>query len=201
MDNKNLMFDTLTKIGENMKIDEIKCSQDVYKFMTNNIEYGWIDINENIHLNTMKEFRRIYRTMSIDEILKYKIGTCIEQVNLMHYLLDKINVKNKMYCCRIFEPDDYGNLEEEEHMHCFVLYYENNKVYHMEHPNFERKGIYEYNGGLCIFMNQNQLNCIFDLGSDYYIKLRGGKDSPTKEFYEIPVGVSFKEFNKYINHV
>lgn len=46
MDNKNLMFDTLTKIGENMKIDEIKCSQDVYKFMTNNIEYGWIDINE-----------------------------------------------------------------------------------------------------------------------------------------------------------
>ena len=23
-----------------MKIDEIKCSQDVYKFMTNNIEYG-----------------------------------------------------------------------------------------------------------------------------------------------------------------
>lgn len=41
----------------------------------------------------MKEFRRIYRTMSIDEILKYKIGTCIEQVNLMHYLLDKINVK------------------------------------------------------------------------------------------------------------
>ena len=187
MDNKNLVFDTLTKIGENMKIDEIKCSQDVYKFMTNNIEYGWIDINENIHLNTMKEFRRIYRTMSIDEILKYKIGTCIEQVNL----LDKINVKNKMYCCRIFEPDDYGNLEEEEHMHCFVLYYENNKVYYMEHPNFERKGIYEYN------TQKDAIKAIVD----YYIKLRGGKDSPTKEFYEIPVGVSFKEFNKYINHV
>lgn len=191
MDNTNLVFDTLTKIGENMKIDEIKCSQDVYKFMTNNIEYGWIDINENIHLNTMKEFRRIYRTMSIDEILKYKIGTCIEQVNLMHYLLDKINVKNKMYCCRIFEPDDYGNLEEEEHMHCFVLYYENNKVYHMENPNFERKGIYEYNS------QEDAIKAIVD----YYIKLRGGKDSPTKEFYEIPVGVSFKEFNKYINHV
>ena len=36
---------------------------------------------------------------------------------------------------------------------------------------------------------------------DYYIKLRGGKDSPTKEFFEVPVGISFQEFNKYINHV
>lgn len=78
MDNKNLVFDTLTKIGENMKIDEIKCSQDVYKFMTNNIEYGWIDINENIHLNTMKEFRRIYRTMSIDEI---PVGVSFKEFN------------------------------------------------------------------------------------------------------------------------
>ncbi len=33
---------------------------------------------------------------------------------------------------------------------------------------FRVKGIYDYNGGLCIFMNQNQLNRIFDLGSDYY---------------------------------
>ena len=94
-----------------MDLSKIKCSQDVYQFMNDNIEYGWIDINGNKHLNTMKEFRRIYRTMSIDEILEYKIGTCIDQVNLMHYLLNKINIKNKMYCCRIFEPDDYGDLE------------------------------------------------------------------------------------------
>ena len=127
-----------------MKLKEIKTSKDVYQFIDDNIAYGWIDINEQQHLNTMKEFRRIYRTMSIEEILKYKLGTCIEQVNLMHYLLNKINVKNKMYCCRIFEPDDYGNLEEEEHMHCFILYYLNNKVYQIEHPNWERIGIYEY---------------------------------------------------------
>jgi hypothetical protein len=70
-----------------MEINEIRCSQDVYRFMTDNIEYGWIDINGNKHLNTMKEFRKVYRTMSIEEILKYKIGTCIDQVNLIHYLL------------------------------------------------------------------------------------------------------------------
>lgn len=174
-----------------MKLNEIKTSKDVYQFIDDNIAYGWIDINEQQHLNTMKDFRRIYRTMSIEEILKYKLGTCIEQVNLMHYLLNKINVKNKMYCCRIFEPDDYGNLEEEEHMHCFILYYENGKVYHMEHPNLDRKGIYEYN---------SESEAIKEI-VDYYIELRGGKESPTKEFFEVPVGISFKEFNKYINHV
>lgn len=174
-----------------MKLTEIKCPQDVYQFIDENIEYGWIDINGKQHLYTMKEFRKLYKTMSIEEILKHKIGTCIDQVNLMHYLLNKINIKNKMFCCRIFEPDDYGNLEEEEHMHCFILYYENDKVYHMEHPNFLKKGIYEYNS------EGEAIKAIVD----YYIKLRGGKDSPTKEFFEIPVGINFKEFNKYINHV
>ena len=40
--------------------------------------------------------------------------------------------------------------------------------YEKDKYTFRVKGIYEYNGGLCIFMNQNQLNRIFDLGSDYY---------------------------------
>ena len=61
----------------------------------------------------------------------------------------------------------------------------------MEHPNFEKKGIFEYNS------EEEAIKTIVD----YYIKLRGGKDSPTKEFFEVPVGISFKEFNKYINHV
>jgi hypothetical protein len=174
-----------------MELEQIKTAKDVFQYMLDNIEYGWLDIYGEKHLNTMKEFRRIYRTMTLEEILENKIGTCIDQVKLMHYLLDKIGVKNKMFCCRIFEPDDYGNLEEEEHMHCFVLYYENGKVYHMEHPNFYRKGIYEYNS------EEEAIKAIVD----YYIELRGGKDSPTKEFFDIPEGISFKEFNKYINHV
>ena len=68
-----------------MKLTEIKCPQDVYQFIDENIEYGWIDINGKQHLDTMKEFRKLYKTMSIEEILKHKIGTCIDQVNQMHY--------------------------------------------------------------------------------------------------------------------
>ena len=173
------------------EICQIKNAKDVYDFMDKNIQYGWIDIYGKEHLITMKEFRKIYRTMSIKETLENKIGTCIEQVNLMHYLLNKIDVKNKMFCCRIFEPDDYNNLEEDEHMHCFVLYYENEKVYHIEHPNFEKKGIYEYSS------EDEAISTI----ENYYKKLRGGKASPTKEFFEVPVGISFKDFNKYINYI
>ena len=174
-----------------MQVSDIKSSQDVYDFIDENIEYGWIDYNNKKHLNTMKDFRKMYRTMSLDKILQDKLGTCIEQVYLMNHLLNKINIKSKMFCCRIFEADDYGNLEEEEHMHCFVLYFENGKVYHMEHPNFDRKGIYEYDS------EDDAINSIVD----YYIKLRGGKDSPTKEFFEVKPDISFQEFNKYINHL
>ena len=128
-----------------MKIENIKTPQDILEFMNETIEYGWIDKNGKKHIKTMKNFRKDYITQSIDETLNNCIDCCVEQVFLMHFLLDKINIKNKMFCCRIYEPDDYDNLEEDEHMHCFILYYLNNKVYHIEHPNFEKIGIYEYN--------------------------------------------------------
>ena len=129
--------------------------------------------------------------MSVTETLQQKIGTCIEQVALMHELLDAIGIPNQMYCCRIFEPDDYGNLEEEEHMHCFLLYFQNGKTYHMEHPNVEQKGIYEYP------TEEAALRTI----TEYYVKLRGGKESPTTCFSGVPAGVSFREFNAFINHL
>lgn len=108
----------------------------------------------------------------------------------MHELLDTIEVPNQMYCCRIYEPDDYGNLEEDEHMHCFLLYFQNGKTYHMEHPNVRQKGIYEYP------TKEEAMRTIVD----YYVNMRGGKESPTTAFDRVPVGMTFQEFNTYINH-
>lgn len=163
-------------------INKIKSPKDIFRYMNDYIEYGWIDINNNKHIKTMKDFRKIYRTSSLEETIEKGLGPCIEQVALMHYLLTKLNIKNKMFCFRIYEPDDYDDLEEEEHMHCFLLYYLNNKVYHMEHPNFEKKGIYEYDS------KESAINVIVN----YYKELRNGKDSSTTEFYEVKKGLSFK---------
>ena len=86
-----------------MTIEEVKIPEDILEFMKQNIKYGWLDINNEIHFGNLKNFRRIYRTASLKEILEYKIGTCIEQVYLMKYLLDKIKIPAKMFCTRIYE--------------------------------------------------------------------------------------------------
>lgn len=172
-----------------MIINDIKTPNDILTFMNNNIEYGWLDIDKNEHIKTMKDFRKLYRTSSIDETLKHKIGTCIEQVYLMHTLLDKINITNKMFCTRVYEGKDFDNLEAEEHMHCFVLYYLNDKVYQIEHPNLEKKGIYEFD---------SEEDAIKEI-NDYYVKMFEGKSRPVTEFYDVEPGLSFKEFNEYIN--
>lgn len=174
-----------------MEINDIKTPKDIYDFLEENITYGWLDINKERHENSMKDFRRIYRTMSIEETIENKLGTCIEQVYLMKYLLDKINIPSRMFCTRIYEKDEYDNYEEEEHMHCFILYFLDNKVYQLEHPNNEKKGIYEY----------DNLNDAIKNINEYYINLVDGKPRPVTEFFEVEKGLSFQDFNKYINHI
>lgn len=78
-----------------MNIDEIKNPKDILEYMDDNIKYGWIDIYGNEHIKEMKDFRKTYKIFSIAETIEHGIGTCIEQVALMHYLLNKLNIKNK----------------------------------------------------------------------------------------------------------
>ena len=111
-----------------MNIEDIKTPEDILEFMKANINYGWLDINNEEHCGNTKGIRKLYRTSTIEETLNHGIGTCIEQTNLMKFLLDKIKIPAKMFCTRIYEDNNFDNLEAEEHMHCFVLYYLNGKV-------------------------------------------------------------------------
>lgn len=172
-----------------MELESIKTPEDILEFMKSNIKYGWLDINGDEHIGNMNGFRSLYRTSSLEETLNHKIGTCIEQVYLMKYLLDKINIPNKMFCTRIYEDENFNDLEDDEHMHCFILYYLNNKVYQIEHPNWERIGIYEYESE----------EAAIDKINEYYIEMAGGYARPVTEFFEVEKGLSFKQFNNYIN--
>lgn len=174
-----------------MLVSEIKTPEDILKFMKENIKYGWLDINNEKHIGNMKNFRKLYRTSTIEETLSHGIGTCIEQVYLMSKLLDRLNIKNKMFCTRVYEGKDFNNLEAEEHMHCFVLYYLNDKVYQIEHPNWEKVGIYEF---------ENEEEAINEI-NDYYVKMAEGKSRPITQFFEVEANLSFKEFNNYINEL
>ena len=172
-----------------MKVEDIKTPNDILDYMNENIKYGWLDINNEEHIGNMKNFRKLYRTSSLEETISHGIGTCIEQVYLMSYLLNMLNIPNKMFCTRIYEGKDFNNLEAEEHMHCFVLYFQNDKVYQIEHPNWEKIGIYEY---------ENEKSAIKVI-NDYYIEMVEGKSRPVTEFFKVEPKISFKEFNNYIN--
>ena len=174
-----------------MKKKEIKTPYDILEYMKENIKYGWLDKNNKEHIGNMKGFRTLYRTASLEEIIEHGIGTCIEQVYLMHNLFDSLNIKNKMFCTRIYEDEDFDNPDAEEHMHCFLLFYIDEKVYQIEHPNWERIGIYEFD---------NEQSAIDEINK-YYINMSGGYPRPVTQFDEVPYNYSFKEFNMYINDI
>ena len=89
--------------------DDIKTPEDILEFMKSNIKYGWLDFDDNEHINTMKEFRRKYRTSSLEETLFHGLGTCIEQVYLMHTLLDKLNITFDLNKYNEYIPVEYRN--------------------------------------------------------------------------------------------
>ena len=171
-----------------LNLQGARTPQDLLTWLDGHIGYGWVDGEGTVH-GDMKGFRRGYHTLSVEEILGHGVGTCIDQVWLIHLALDQMGIPNKMFCCRIFEPDDYGELEEEEHMHCFCLCQWKGQTLHIEHPNVSRKGIWTY---------PDEATAVRAI-EDYYIELRGGKKSPTTEFFTVEPGLSFRQFNAYIN--
>jgi hypothetical protein len=172
-----------------MKLEEIKNPQDILQFMKDNIKYGWLDIYNEEHIGNMENFRRLYRTSTIEETLSHKIGTCIEQVYLMKTILDKLSIPSKMFCTRIYEDDSHTNMEEDEHMHCFVLYYQNDLVYQIEHPNWKRIDIHKF---------KDEETAISEINKCYLDSVTK-KARPVTEFYEVQPNLSFKDFNLYIN--
>lgn len=172
-------------LKDELNFEDIKNDSQLMDFMNINIDYGWIDKNGLKHLNGLKGFRENYRTMPIKEILENGLGTCIEQAKLIKYFFDKIGLENKLYCHRGYETEE--NFDKEVRMHCFVLYKYNDNWYHFEHSNIPKRGIHKYgsindaiNGITSGYKDQNDVRVLTEIPN-------------------IPVGLSFKEFNQYVN--
>ena len=52
-------------------MNNIKSPEDILEFLNKYIDYGWVDINGIKHIKEMKDFRKLYRTMSLEDTLKY----------------------------------------------------------------------------------------------------------------------------------
>ena len=183
-----------------METSEVKTILDILTYLEKNISYGWIGTDGKKRINNMENFRKYYKTMSVEDTINNKVGTCIEQVYLIKYFLDKMDIKSKMFCTRVYEDETFNNMNEPERMHCFIISYLNNYVFQIEHPNPDRKGIYIYKDEQEAV---EKISKIYEEMTKYEYKKKGykrkGKIRKVTEFYEVKSGISYKAFNLYIN--
>lgn len=170
------------KIKQNFS--DINSPMELMDYMNKNIIYGWIDNLGEKHVGNLKKFRENYKTSSLDEVIKTGLGTCIEQAQMIKSFFDRIGLENKMYCYRRYETE--ANFDNDVRMHCFVVFFHNGKWYHFEHSDSFNRGIHVYD------TLENALK---------KITYRPDKED-IRELTEIPnapAGLSFKEFNEYVN--
>lgn len=96
------------------------------------INYGWFDINNQIHINTIENIQSLYRLSTIDEIMEHKVGICFDQVELERYFFDKY-----------YKTNSYAIITN--HMvHTFLTLEKDNRFIYFEHSSFKNKGIYYF---------------------------------------------------------
>ena len=165
---------------DRLSFDELQTPQDLINWMDANISYGWLDKDRNIHYNDTSDARYKHITASIDEILKSGVGTCIEQGKLIKYFLDKHNIENKVFCNRRYETTDE---DQKIYLHCLVFFKMNDKWYNIEHSNTEKRGIREYD----------------TLDEAVRSSIKGNDGRVISCIDDLPEGLSFFEFNQYVN--
>ena len=103
--------------------------EEVMEFM-DTISYGWIGIDEKVYVNTIENFIKKYRLSSIEEILKNRIGVCLEQVELERYFLSKS-----------YKTESYALITRHMFHAVLTLEKDGNFIY-FEHSSSKNKGIY-----------------------------------------------------------
>lgn len=175
----------IVALKDEMTFDDLKTPNDLMDFMNINIEYGWVDKQGNEHINNLKGFRENYRISSIDEMLETGLGTCIEQAKMIKCFFDKMGFENKLYCHRRYETEE--NFDKDVRMHCFVLFKYNDNWYHFEHSNRPKRGIHKYES---VESAIEKITCGFEEHGDI---------RKLTEIDSIPSGLTFKEFNDFVN--
>ena len=180
----------------NMKarISKLKRPEDVMKFFDDFIQYGCVDVDCKEHIDSLggNEFREKYRTLGLEDTLKYKIGACIEQTNVTKFLLDCMKIRNRMFCTRGYN-EEHKILNDPYLVHCFTLAYYGDKVLNIEHSDSEKMGVYVYD------TEKEAIEAIHKIFSDKFIS-HGAKRTELYEYFDfVPSRLSFLEFNKFIS--
>lgn len=161
---------------------EIKTDGELMDYMNKYILYGWLDKEKKEHIDTLKGYQENYQTGSIEEILNFKLGTCIEQAKLIQYWFTKMGIENKLFCLR----SDSANNQDIK-MHVFVLFQYKEYWYHFEHSAKRNRGIYKF----------PSLEEAIEKTSRKFLQSFDLKE--LTEIPSIPDHLSFNEFNLFVS--
>lgn len=172
----------------------LKKTENIMDFMDIYINYGCVHANGNKYVDSLggSDFYTNYRTLGLEESLEQRLGACIEQANIARYILVQNGVKNRMFCIRGYN-DIHKAPNDLYLVHCFVLSYFDDKVFNIEHSDTEKRGIYQ-------FATEN--DAIYETNKLFQNKFlsHGATSTILNEYFDyIPNGLSFSEFNRYIN--
>ena len=148
-----------------------------------NIDYGFVDKYGIRHRNIKKNYYlENYRLQSIEDTIKYNIGTCYEYVELVRDKVPNIDSYIILY-------DDPNKIAR----HTIAILHDNDKYYWIEN-NYNNKDI-EY----------DNLDEIFNILIKSYPRIykieNFNKDLINIYKYDKPsIGLSYKEFEDYIKN-
>lgn len=167
--------------------------EDIMQFFDKFIRYGCVDSDGKEHIDSLggADFREKFRTLGLEDSLKYQIGACIEQANITRHLLQQMGIKNRMFCTRGYN-EEHPAPNDLYLIHCYVLGHFGDKVLNIEHSDSEKRGIYIYDS------IEDAIRETHKIFSDKFIS--HGATMTTLDEYEvlIPGNMSFLEVNKYI---
>ena len=117
-------------------MEKINNVMDLMKIL-DTIEYGWMDIDKNVYLNTEKGFKKKYVLSHPEDVLEKKVGNNFDQVELERSLFKNLDLKYGTYFMVYYDAKKLFT-------HTFLVYEEQEKFYWFEHAWDQSKGIHEY---------------------------------------------------------
>ncbi len=114
-----------------MNLQNKNTPQEVMEFM-DNIKYGWMGTDDKLRDNTIKDIQKFYRVQSTEELLKTKLGICIDDVELERKLFSP-NYQTKSFAIIT------------SHMfHAFLLLEKDGIFTYFEYSSYPDRGIYHF---------------------------------------------------------
>lgn len=119
-------------------VKSVRSKEELSEWMSKNLKYGYRDSRTNKVLTgdiDGQVFYRNYKTMSPEEVYKYRAGVCIDQAEFARYIFSKKNWCDE-YKLFYIELDDMVST-----LHLFLAFKKGNYYYHFENSYEIMRGI------------------------------------------------------------